>query len=103
MGVDFDLTVIWAFIIAFSGFAYVVLDGFDLGIGILFPTLVVGSERDLAMNSISPVWAGNATLLVLGGGGLLADFPRAFAVLLPSTYAQIIPTLLALVFPWVAF
>src|SRR3546814_3497025 len=72
MGVDFDLTVIWAFIIAFSVFAYVVMDGFDLGIGILFPTLEVGSERDRAMNSIAPVWDGNETWLVLGGGGLFA-------------------------------
>lgn len=63
-----DLTVIWAFIIAFAVFAYVVMDGFDLGIGVLFPTFTVGRERDRAMNSIAPVWDGNETWLVLGEG-----------------------------------
>jgi len=69
MDVNVDLTTIWAFIIAFAVFAYVVMDGFDLGIGILFPTFEVGPERDRAMNSIAPVWDGNETWLVLGGGG----------------------------------
>ena len=70
-----DLTIIWAGIIGFAVFAYVVMDGFDLGIGILFPSLSVGGERDQAMNSIAPVWDGNETWLVLGGGGLFAAFP----------------------------
>ncbi|MBC7159358.1 MAG: cytochrome d ubiquinol oxidase subunit II [Porphyrobacter sp.] len=103
MGVAVDLTVIWAFIIAFAVFAYVVMDGFDLGIGILFPTLAVGEERDRAMNSIAPVWDGNETWLVLGGGGLLAAFPLAYAVLLPATYPLVIAMLLGLVFRGVAF
>jgi cytochrome d ubiquinol oxidase subunit II len=103
MGVAVDLTVIWAFIIAFAVFAYVVMDGFDLGIGILFPTLAVGEERDRAMNSIAPVWDGNETWLVLGGGGLLAAFPLAYAVLLPATYPLVIGMLLGLVFRGVAF
>jgi cytochrome bd ubiquinol oxidase subunit II len=98
-----DLTVIWAFIIAFAVFAYVVMDGFDLGIGILFPTLQVGTGRNRAMNSIAPVWDGNETWLVLGGGGLLAAFPLAYAVILPATYPLIIVMLLALVFRGVAF
>lgn len=98
-----DLTVIWAFIIAFAVFAYVVMDGFDLGIGILFPTFQVGSERDRAMNSIAPVWDGNETWLVLGGGGLMAAFPLAYAVILPATYPLIIAMLLGLVFRGVAF
>ena len=67
MMVNVDLTTVWAFIIAFAVFAYVVMDGFDLGIGILFPTFEVGPERDRAMNSIAPVWDGNETWLVLGG------------------------------------
>lgn len=50
-----DLTVIWAFVIALAIFAYVVMDGFDLGSGILFPTFQPGRERDRAMNSITPV------------------------------------------------
>lgn len=98
-----DLTVIWAFIIAFAVFAYVVMDGFDLGIGILFPTFRVGQGRNRAMNSIAPVWDGNETWLVLGGGGLFAAFPLAYAVILPATYPLIIAMLLGLVFRGVAF
>ncbi|OJW67663.1 MAG: cytochrome d ubiquinol oxidase subunit II [Sphingomonadales bacterium 63-6] len=98
-----DLTALWAFIIAFAVFAYVVMDGFDLGIGILFPSFQVGEERDQAMNSIAPVWDGNETWLVLGGGGLLAAFPLAYAIILPATYPLIIAMLLGLVFRGVAF
>lgn len=101
--ISFDLTTIWAFIIAFAVFAYVVMDGFDLGIGILFPTFDVGRERDRAMNSIAPVWDGNETWLVLGGGGLFAAFPLAYAVILPATYPLIIAMLLGLIFRGVAF
>ena len=103
MAVSVDLTVIWAFVIAFAVFAYVVMDGFDLGIGILFPSIEVGVERDRAMNAIAPVWDGNETWLVLGGGGLFAAFPLAYAVLLPATYPLIIGMLLGLVFRGVAF
>ena len=103
MGVDVDLTTVWAFIIAFSVFAYVVMDGFDLGIGVLFPTFAPGPERDRAMNSIAPVWDGNETWLVLGGGGLFAAFPLAYAVILPATYPLVIAMLLGLVFRGVAF
>ena len=98
-----DLTVLWAFIIAFAVAAYVVMDGFDLGIGILFPRLPVGRERDLAMNAIAPVWDGNETWLVMGGGGLLAAFPLAYAIVLPALYAPLIAMLLGLVFRGVAF
>ena len=103
MGASIDLTVIWAFIIAFGVFAYVVMDGFDLGIGILFPAMAPGQERDRAMNTIAPVWDGNETWLVLGGGGLFAAFPLAYAVVLPATYPLIIAMLLGLVFRGVAF
>ena len=98
-----DLTVVWAFIIAFAVAMYVVMDGFDLGIGILFPSLPVGRERDQAMNAIAPVWDGNETWLVLGGGGLLAAFPLAYAIILPALYAPLIAMLLGLVFRGVAF
>ncbi|HEY0414595.1 MAG TPA: cytochrome d ubiquinol oxidase subunit II [Allosphingosinicella sp.] len=98
-----DLTVIWAFLIAFAVAAYVVMDGFDLGIGILFPLFRVGRERDQAMNAIAPVWDGNETWLVLGGGGLLAAFPLAYAIVLPALYAPLIAMLLGLVFRGVAF
>jgi cytochrome d ubiquinol oxidase subunit II len=98
-----DLTIIWAFIIAFAVAAYVVMDGFDLGIGILFPFFRVGKERDQAMNAIAPVWDGNETWLVLGGGGLMAAFPLAYAIVLPALYAPLIAMLLGLVFRGVAF
>jgi cytochrome d ubiquinol oxidase subunit II len=97
------LPVIWAGIIGFAVFAYVLMDGFDLGIGILFPVFAVGEERDQAMNSIAPVWDGNETWLVLGGGGLFAAFPLAYAIILPATYPLIIAMLLGLVFRGVAF
>lgn len=100
---NIELATIWAFIIAFAVFAYVVMDGFDLGIGILFPTLEVGLERDTAMNSVAPVWDGNETWLVMGGGGLLAVFPLAYGVILSALYIPIIVMLLALVFRGVAF
>ena len=98
-----DLTIVWALIIAFAVAAYVVMDGFDLGIGILFPLFPVGKERDQAMNAIAPVWDGNETWLVLGGGGLLAAFPLAYAIILPALYAPLIAMLLGLVFRGVAF
>src|SRR3990170_1518483 len=98
-----DLPTIWAFILAFAIFAYVVMDGFDLGIGILFPSFQVGEERDQAMNSIAHVWDGNETWLVLGGGGLMAAFPLAYAVILPATYPLVIAMLLGLLFRGVAF
>lgn len=98
-----DLTVVWAGIIAIAIIAYVVLDGFDLGIGMLFPLLRVGKDRDAAMNSIAPVWDGNETWLVLGGGGLLAAFPLAYAIILPALYAPLIAMLLGLVLRGVAF
>lgn len=98
-----DLTVVWAIIIAFAVTAYVVMDGFDLGIGILFPHFRVGPERDAAMNSIAPVWDGNETWLVLGGGGLLAAFPLAYAIILPALYAPLVAMLLGLVLRGVAF
>jgi cytochrome d ubiquinol oxidase subunit II len=98
-----DLPVVWAGIIAFAVFAYVVMDGFDLGIGILFPVFEPGEERDQAMNSIAPVWDGNETWLVLGGGGLFAVFPYAYGIILPATYPLMIAMLLGLVFRGVAF
>ena len=98
-----DLTVVWAGIIAFAIVAYVLMDGFDLGIGLFFPWLEVGEERDAAMNSIAPVWDGNETWLILGGGGLLAAFPLAYAIVLPALYAPLIAMLLALVLRGVAF
>lgn len=103
MMASIDITVVWALILSVAVFAYVVMDGFDLGIGILFPAFAVGDERDQAMNSIAPVWDGNETWLVLGGGGLFAAFPLAYSLILPATYPLIIIMLLGLVFRGVAF
>ena len=99
----FDLAFIWAALIAFAVLAYVLLDGFDLGIAILFPVLKSRDDRHLAMNTIAPVWDGNETWLVLGGGGLLAVFPLAYAIVMPALYPLIIVMLLGLIFRGVAF
>jgi cytochrome d ubiquinol oxidase subunit II len=98
-----DLPVIWAFIIAFAVFVYIVMDGFDLGLGMLFPMFPRKADRDVIMNSVAPVWDGNETWLVLGGGGLMAAFPLAYAVLMPAIYTPIVAMLLGLVFRGVAF
>ena len=97
------LPYVWAGLIAISVLAYVLLDGFDLGIGLLFPTANKGVERDMMMNSVAPVWDGNETWLVLGGGGLLAAFPLAYSIIMPALYAPIIAMLLGLVLRGVAF
>jgi cytochrome bd ubiquinol oxidase subunit II len=100
---DAYLPVIWAVLIGTGVALYVVLDGFDLGIGILFPFAQSNRERDQMMGSIAPFWDGNETWLVLGGGGLLAAFPRAYAIIMSALYLPIIVMLLALVFRGVAF
>ncbi|MGE0410224.1 MAG: cytochrome d ubiquinol oxidase subunit II [Amphiplicatus sp.] len=97
-----DLPLIWAFVIAAAVFFYVVLDGFDLGVGILFP-LASPKEREIMIASIAPVWDGNETWLVLGGGGLLAAFPLAYAIIMPAMYLPIGIMLTALIFRGVAF
>ncbi|MBL8659480.1 MAG: cytochrome d ubiquinol oxidase subunit II, partial [Rhodospirillales bacterium] len=98
-----DLPLIWAGVIAFGVFMYVLLDGFDLGIGILFPFARDGGDRDLMMNSVAPIWDGNETWLVLGGTALLAAFPLAYATILPALYIPILIMLIALIFRGVAF
>jgi cytochrome d ubiquinol oxidase subunit II len=98
-----DLPLIWFGLIALAVFMYVILDGFDLGVGILFPFAPTEKCRDLMMNSIAPFWDGNETWLVLGGGGLLAAFPLAYAVLMPALYIPVIVMLLGLIFRGVAF
>jgi cytochrome bd ubiquinol oxidase subunit II len=103
MMVHIDIATVWAFIIAFAVFVYVVMDGFDLGLGILFPLFPAKADRDVIMNSVAPVWDGNETWLVLGGGGLFAAFPLAYAVVMPALYTPIIAMLIGLVFRGVAF
>jgi cytochrome d ubiquinol oxidase subunit II len=103
MSTSFNIATIWAFIIAFAVFVYVVMDGFDLGLGILFPLFPEKSDRDVIMNSVAPVWDGNETWLVLGGGGMMAAFPLAYAVLMPALYTPMIAMLIGLIFRGVAF
>ncbi len=98
-----DLPLIWGCIIALTIFLYVLLDGFDLGIGILFPFAPSDECRHKMMHSIAPFWDGNETWLVFGGGGLLAAFPLAYSILLPAFYIPVILMLLGLVFRGVAF
>ena len=100
---DLDLPLIWAGIIALAVLLYVMLDGFDLGIGILFPFARSPRDRDTMMNSIAPYWDGNETWLVLGGGGLFAAFPLAYAIIMPALYIPILLMMMALILRGVAF
>ena len=100
---EWYLPVIWAGLIGTAVMLYVVLDGFDLGIAILFPTTREEGERDQMMNSVAPFWDGNETWLVLGGGGLWVAFPQAYAIIMPAFYIPVILMLLALIFRGVAF
>lgn len=101
MGIN--LPVIWAVIILFGIMMYVVMDGFDLGVGLLFPFLPAKHDRDVMMNTVAPIWDGNETWLVLGGAGLLAAFPLAYSVVLSALYLPIIFMLIGLIFRGVAF
>jgi len=100
---EWYLPIIWAAVIGVAVGMYVILDGFDLGIGILFASARSESERDQMTRSIAPFWDGNETWLVLGGAGLFVAFPRAYAVVMPAFYLPVIVMLLALVFRGVAF
>ena len=99
----FDLTIIWAGIIGFGIMMYVLMDGFDLGQGILFPFAPNEHARDTMMNSVAPIWDGNETWLVLGGAGLLAAFPLVYAVFLPALYIGVFLLLAGLIFRGIAF
>jgi cytochrome d ubiquinol oxidase subunit II len=101
MGID--LPLVWAVIILFAIMMYVVMDGFDLGIGMLFPWFPAKEDRDVMMNTVAPVWDGNETWLVLGGAGLLAAFPLAYSVVLSALYLPLAFMLVGLIFRGVAF
>jgi cytochrome d ubiquinol oxidase subunit II len=100
---EWYLSLIWASILGVAVAMYVVLDGFDLGLGILFPFTKSEKERDQMMNSVAPFWDGNETWLVLGGGGMLVAFPKAYAILMSAFYLPVIFMLLGLIFRGVAF
>ena len=98
-----DLSLIWGVIIAFGVMMYVIMDGFDLGLGILFPLIPDARERDVMMNTVAPVWDGNETWLILGGAALYGAFPLAYSVILEALYLPLIFMLAGLIFRGVAF
>ncbi|HEX7968888.1 MAG TPA: cytochrome d ubiquinol oxidase subunit II, partial [Stellaceae bacterium] len=98
-----DLPLCFAIVLAFGIAMYVVMDGFDLGIGVLFPFAPGDVDRDTMMNSIAPIWDGNETWLVMGGTLLIAAFPVAYATLLPAFYVPLVVMLFALIFRGIAF
>ncbi len=100
---EWYLPLVWAGVIGAAVAFYVILDGFDLGVALLFPFTRDERERDQMVRSIAPFWDGNETWLVLGGGGLFVAFPRAYAIIMPAFYMPVIAMLLALVFRGVAF
>jgi cytochrome d ubiquinol oxidase subunit II len=101
--IEFGLPLIWAALIGTAVGLYVILDGFDLGLGILYPFYKTEEAHDQMMNSVAPFWDGNETWLVLGGGGLWVAFPKAYAIIMPALYLPITIMLLALIFRGVAF
>jgi cytochrome d ubiquinol oxidase subunit II len=100
---SFDFVPIWTIVLGIGVFMYVLLDGFDLGVGILFPFAPNDDARDQMINSVAPIWDGNETWLVLGGIALFAAFPLAFAIIIPALYFPILAMLLGLIFRGVAF
>src|SRR5215813_7296528 len=98
-----DLVPVWTLLLGLAVFLYVLLDGFDLGVGMLFGLAPDAASRDKIMNTIAPIWDGNETWLIFGGLGLLAAFPLAFAIIIPAVYFPILVMLLSLVFRGVAF
>ncbi|HZB93352.1 MAG TPA: cytochrome d ubiquinol oxidase subunit II [Stellaceae bacterium] len=98
-----DLPLLFALVLAFGVAMYVVMDGFDLGIGILFLLAPSDADRDAMMNSVAPIWDGNETWLVLGGTLLIGAFPVAYGTLLPALYVPLVLMLFALIFRGIAF
>ena len=96
-----DLSLVWAVIILFGIMMYIIMDGFDLGIGILYAFFKEKGDRDLMMNTVAPIWDGNETWLVLGGAGLLAAFPLAYSVILSALSLPLLFMLMALLFRYV--
>lgn len=100
---NFDLSIIWFVIIVFGTIMYIVMDGFDLGVGILMPIAKDMSERDTMVNTVAPVWDGNETWLVLGGAALYGAFPLAYSIILDSLSIPLTLMLVCLIFRGVAF
>src|ERR1700754_4118744 len=98
-----DLVPLWTLILALGVFMYVLLDGFDLGVGMLFPFAPDDSARDAMMSSVAPIWDGNETWLVFGGLALFVAFPLAFSIVVPAVYFPVLFMLLGLVLLGVAF
>ena len=103
MNAPLDFVPVWTFILGFAVFMYVLMDGFDLGVGILFRAAPGDEARDIMVNSVAPVWDGNETWLIMGGIGLFTAFPVAFSIIFPALYFPVLAMLLGLVFRGVAF
>ncbi|MCH1931014.1 cytochrome d ubiquinol oxidase subunit II [Shewanella sp. A25] len=99
----FDLSVIWFAIIVFATLMYIVMDGFDLGIGILMPFIKNEKHKDVMVNTVAPVWDGNETWIVLGGAALFGAFPLAYSVIIEALTVPLTLMLVALIFRGVAF
>ncbi|MGB1297806.1 MAG: cytochrome d ubiquinol oxidase subunit II [Psychrobium sp.] len=99
----FDLSVIWFGIIIFATLMYIVMDGFDLGIGIIMPAIQDKRQRDTMVNSVAPFWDGNETWLVMGGAALLGAFPLAYTIILDALAIPLSIMVIALIFRGVAF
>jgi cytochrome bd ubiquinol oxidase subunit II len=97
------LALFWAGVIVVAILVYVILDGFDLGVGILFGTTRDAALRDDMMAAIMPFWDGNETWLVIIGASLFAAFPVVYAVFLPAFYIPVLLLLFGLIFRGVAF
>lgn len=100
---EYHLPTIWALLLSTAVMLYVILDGFDLGMGVLFPWVKGEHERDQMMNSVAPFWDGNETWLILGGGGLWIAFPKAYAIIMPALYLPVIFMLMGLIFRGISF
>lgn len=98
-----DLVITWAALLGLAVILYVVLDGFSLGIGLLFPFTKDDRERDTLMNSIAPVWDANQTWLVFSGAGLFVAFPMMYGVLFSALYVPLFAFLYGLIFRGVSF
>ncbi|WP_109126050.1 cytochrome d ubiquinol oxidase subunit II [Dyella sp. C11] len=99
----FDLPTVWSVLIAAGIFLYVMLDGFDLGIGLLLPFFENASDQETMLSTVAPVWDGNETFLVLGGAALFAAFPVVYSTLLPANYLPLVLMLAGLIFRGAAF
>jgi cytochrome d ubiquinol oxidase subunit II len=98
-----NLALFWAAVLAGAILVYIILDGLDLGVGMLFGTTRADAQRTRMLDAIAPFWDGNETWLVVIGAGLFAAFPDVYVVFLGAFYLPVLLLLLGLIFRGVAF